>query len=78
MTDQLNKIFSEVFEINSIPENFVKNESDLWDSLKHLTLIVEIEIAFDISLSPEEITKIKSFSTALECVNKKTYKDEKY
>jgi acyl carrier protein len=77
MTDQLNKIFSEVFEINPIPENFVKNESHLWDSLKHLTLIVEIETAFDISLSPEEITKIKSFSTALECVYKKTNKDEK-
>lgn len=77
MIDKLNKIFLEVFEINPIPDNFVKYESDLWDSLKHLTLIVEIETAFDISLSPEEITKIDSFSTALECINKKTYKDEK-
>jgi acyl carrier protein len=77
MIDKLNKIFLEVFEINLIPENFVKYESDLWDSLKHLTLIVEIETVFDISLSPEEITKIDSFSTALECINKKTYKDGK-
>ena len=77
MIDKLNKIFLEVFEINPIPENFVKYESDLWDSLKHLTLIVEIETAFDISLSPEEITKIDSFPSALECINKKTFKDEK-
>jgi acyl carrier protein len=77
MIDKLNKIFIEVFEINPIPENFVKYESDLWDSIKHLTLIVEIETAFDISLSPEEITKIDSLSTALECIKIKTSKYEK-
>ena len=71
MNDKLNQIFLEVFEINSIPKNFVKDESDLWDSLKHLILIVEIEAAFNISLSPEEISKIDSISTALECLNKK-------
>jgi acyl carrier protein len=71
MIDKLNQIFLEVFEINPIPKNFVKYESDLWDSLKHLTLIVEIEVAFNISLTPEEITKIDTFSSALECINKK-------
>jgi acyl carrier protein len=77
MIDKLNKIFLEVFEINPIPENFVKFQCDLWDSIKHLILIVEIETEFDISLSPEEITKIDSFFTALEFINKKTNKAEK-
>lgn len=77
MIDKLNQIFLEVFEINPIPQNFIKYESDLWDSLKHLTLIVEIEVAFNISLTPEEITKIDTFSSALECINKKINKLEK-
>jgi acyl carrier protein len=71
MIDKLNKIFIEVFETNPIPENFRKYENDLWDSLKHLTLIVEIESAFDISFSPDEISKIDSFTSALECINVK-------
>lgn len=71
MNDKLNKIFVEIFEINPIPDNFNKNENESWDSLRHLSLIVEIEAAFDISLSPEEISAIDSFSSALECVKNK-------
>jgi len=71
MNEKLNKIFVEVFEINPIPQNFSKYENDCWDSLRHLNLIVEIEAVFDISLSPEEIYKIDSFSSAIECINDK-------
>ncbi len=36
-----------------------------------ISLIVEIEAAFHISLSPEEIYKIDSLPTALECIKDK-------
>ena len=71
MNDRLNEIFIEVFELNPIPENFKKNENDKWDSLKHLTLVVEIESSFGISFTPEEISKIESYSSALECIKEK-------
>jgi acyl carrier protein len=71
MKEKVHKIFEEVFEVNPIPENFSKHNNESWDSLKHLSLIVEIEAAFDISLSPEEIYKIDSVSAALECIKDK-------
>ena len=71
MNEKLNKIFVEVFKLDSIPENFRKDENESWDSLKHLSLIVEIEIAFDISLTPDEISTIVSFSSALDCIKRK-------
>lgn len=71
MKEKLNKIFAEIFELNPLPSNFSKYESESWDSLKHLSLIVEIESSFEISFSPEEITSIVSFSSALECIKSK-------
>jgi acyl carrier protein len=71
MNKKLNEIFIEVFDINPLPENFKKNENDLWDSIKHLTLVVEIESNFGITLSPEEISRIDSYSSALDCINGK-------
>ena len=39
-----------------------------WDSTAHMTLIAEIESAFDIMLSSEEVIDLSSFAKAREIV----------
>ena len=38
--------------------------SDSWDSLAHMSLIVEIEEQFGVQLSVEDVTQIKDFRSA--------------
>lgn len=71
MKDDLNEIFKDVFSLDHIPGDFKKNENVIWDSLKHLTLIVEIESRFNLIFSPEEIAKVDSYLAALNLVNEK-------
>ena len=38
-----------------IPDNLAMKDSDVWDSLKHMELIVAIEETFDINMEDDEI-----------------------
>lgn len=74
METELQDIFLRIFELDIIPENFKKNSNeDIWDSIKHLMLVVEIESYYKISLSPEEIQSIESIETAIEIIQKKNH-----
>jgi acyl carrier protein len=55
-------MFAEVFQIEIQPEltDLMRTAVDGWDSVNHLRLIAEIEEAFRISLSDEEVTRIAS------------------
>jgi acyl carrier protein len=41
-----------------------------WDSTAHMTLVAEIETAFDIMLSSEEVIDLSSFAKAREIVSR--------
>lgn len=62
MEDKLLSIFNEIFDLNII--NFEKDvlmeETDEWNSLKHMELISVIEEEFQIELAFDEITKMVS------------------
>lgn len=74
METELQDIFLRIFELDIIPENFKKNNNeDIWDSIKHLMLVVEIESYYKISLSPEEIQSIESLEAAIEIIQKKNH-----
>ncbi len=42
-----------------------------WDSLNHLNLIVELEDAFDIRFSPEEMEEMVSVNSIIKIINTK-------
>jgi acyl carrier protein len=56
------ELFAAIFEIKIIPESgdLKRKEIDGWDSVNHLRLVAEIEEAFHISLTDEEVTRIAS------------------
>lgn len=61
MEERLIEVFRKVFKNETI-DRFVSKESlELWDSINHISLIVEIEAEFNVSFYPEEIYEIKSF-----------------
>lgn len=41
-----------------------------WDSVAHLQLVVALEDAFDISLTPADVVELKSYADALEILRR--------
>ena len=70
---QIKQILSELFNKN-IDDNFIQEKEDDWDSFAHLDLVSKLEEVFDISLTPEEIGGMTSFSTIVSIINNKTNK----
>jgi len=69
---KIEKIFSEVLEIDSIDSNSSLNNTENWDSLNHLILISRIEDEFQITFTPEEIENLNSFEKILKKVIRET------
>ena len=57
-----------VFNIpeNSVNENSSPDNIDVWDSLKHLNLVLAIEEEFDISLTEDQVVEILSYELIIE------------
>ena len=59
MTDKIIKIISDVLSVQ-VDANTSQATCEKWDSLRHLSIIVALEEAFDISFEPEDIAEMKS------------------
>lgn len=72
MLKELVSIFEEVFEIEDMEITEETNSDDIedWNSLNHLTLIGEIEQAFNIKFSMQEMLEIKSMEKILDIIEK--------
>lgn len=59
---KLTTVFQSVFDDDSIKlyDNTSANDIDEWDSLTHITLISEIEDAFNIHFEMKDVTKMKN------------------
>lgn len=59
---KINEIFREVFDDESITVSGITTAKDIddWDSLMHITLISEIEDAFDIHFAMKDVTKMQN------------------
>lgn len=62
MKDRIKRVMVKTFEVEIIPDDISKQNFQLWDSLKHLILISNLEEEFNISFEPEDIFKIKNIS----------------
>jgi len=68
MKEKILDIMREVFENDDLTTECSQQNCDQWDSLHHLTLIGELEDAFDIELEPEEIAQMTTFDKVVEAV----------
>ena len=59
---KLNEVFREVFDDEGISVGDDTTAADIsrWDSLMHITLISEIEDAFDIQFPMKDVAKMKN------------------
>lgn len=57
MKEKILKIVEQVLN-TKVDENTSQKNCSEWDSLRHLNLIIELEMEFDISFEPEEIAKL--------------------
>jgi len=71
MEEKVLNIIKDVLELEDIDNNVSQDNCFKWDSLNHLNLILEIEMEFDVSFSPEEIVEIKSASIILDLLKKR-------
>jgi len=65
------EIMKKVFEVDNIDKTCSQENCEKWDSLHHLTLITELEDAFDVEFEPEEIAEAKTFAKVLGLINSK-------
>ena len=70
--EQIKKIMTKVFEIESslVNDEISQKNTDQWDSLNHLNLIVEIEEEFDVSFTPEQIGSMTTLERILDEIEK--------
>jgi len=59
LKEVLNKILK--IEISSINDETSVDTVDIWDSLKHLNLVIALEEAFNITFTEEESVEIMSY-----------------
>ena len=61
--EDIRSILSTIFKRTISPEEDVSMENeDLWDSLKHIEIIVTIEEELGVSFAPEDIPQLTSVS----------------
>ena len=67
MNDRLQNIMSNLFEvsINDINEDISIENCSEWDSLRHMHLIHAIEDEFEISLTDDDVIKIRDFKSII-------------
>ena len=64
-------ILKDVFNLETVDNTCSKETCEQWDSIGLLNLVIELESEFDISIEPEEIGKMKSFTDIVSIVKGK-------
>ncbi|MFX0123798.1 MAG: acyl carrier protein [Candidatus Hodarchaeota archaeon] len=66
--DIISKIL--LLENEQINDNVSRNDLEEWDSMTHLALVSELEQVFDIILSDDDVTEIKTIGDIKKTLNK--------
>ena len=72
MQERLKEVFAAALGIDkeSVTDELRYNAIEAWDSVAHMSLVAEIEDAFDIMLDTDDIIDMSSFAKAKEIVAK--------
>lgn len=70
--EKYNNAFVQVFgaKAEELNDNYGKETVDEWDSVHQLSLIAELEEAFDIMFDPEDIMEMTSYAKGKELLKK--------
>lgn len=70
--DKYQKIFMDIFSINKneLNEKFNFKDIESWNSLTHLTLISELETAFEVMFETDDILHFGGFMNGIEILKK--------
>jgi len=70
--EKYNNAFVQVFgaKVEDLNDNYGKETVEEWDSVHQLSLIAELEEAFDIMLDPEDIMEMTSYAKGKELLRK--------
>ena len=70
--EQYNKIFMDVLGVDEtvLNENFTFKDVPQWDSVAHLSLISELEEAFDVMFEPDDILHYGSYENGKKILDK--------
>ncbi|MBQ9555337.1 MAG: acyl carrier protein [Muribaculaceae bacterium] len=71
MEEKVLELMRETFEMETVSTDVSQKNCERWDSLHHLTLVSELEEAFDIDLEPEEIAEMTDFSKVIAMLQSK-------
>ena len=69
-----NKVIEIISKITKIPAENLKeksNEKNIWDSLRHMEIIIALEDEFDITFENEDIADAKTINLIIETVRSK-------
>ena len=63
MEQKLRDLMAELFSMHEdgVTDSLTMKDTDVWDSLKHMELVVSIEQTFGIELAFDEITSMQAF-----------------
>ena len=70
---ELNRILNKVLKIDirELNENISMQDCEIWDSLKHMELIISIEENLNIELSMDDVMNMTDIKTIKKIVNEK-------
>ena len=70
--EKYNNAFVQVFgaKAEDLSDNYGKDTVEEWDSVHQLSLIAELEEAFDIMFDPEDIMEMTSYAKGKELLSK--------
>ena len=70
--EKYNKIFMDVLQVNEavLNDSFTFREVPQWDSVSHLSLITELEDAFDVMFESEDILHYGSYENGKRILEK--------
>ncbi len=71
MNDKIFKILSEILE-EPIDINTTRNNSNNWDSINQIKIILMLQTEFSVSFSAQEISDIHSVQDIINIISQKT------
>lgn len=71
MEEKVLEILKDLFELDTVDETCSQETCEKWDSMGQLNLVAELEMAFDISLEPEEIGEMKCYNDIIRILKRK-------
>jgi acyl carrier protein len=69
--ERLQSVFRRVFRLDVVPEDASPATIEEWDSLNHINLILELELAFGININTQEYAVMISYRAIVEILQER-------